>query len=65
MIIFKKLHRFKDGLKGDYSLRMNITGFWTQEHIRYREHLYAFYDHPEMMHDMNNFSWMSTLKSLE
>jgi hypothetical protein len=50
--------RFKDGHeKGDYSLRMNITGFfWTPRTLLgIEEHLYAFYDYPEMMHDMNNF----------
>lgn len=44
--------------RGDYSIRMNIEGFfWNpRELMGIEEHLYAFYDEPELMHDMNRFT---------
>lgn len=43
--------------RGDYSIRMNIEGFfWTpRELLGIEPHLYAFYDQPEMLHDMNGY----------
>jgi hypothetical protein len=43
--------------QGEYSVRLNIMGFfWTpRELMGDEEHLYAFYDYPEMLHDMNQF----------
>lgn len=43
--------------RGDYSIRMNIEGFfWTpRELLGIEPHLYAFYDQPEMLHDMNRY----------
>ena len=43
--------------KGDYSIRLNIEGFfWVpRELLGIEEHLYAFYDEPELLHDINAF----------
>lgn len=43
--------------RGDYSIRMNIEGFfWTpRELLGIEPHLYAFYDQPELLHDMNEY----------
>lgn len=43
--------------RGDYSIRLNIEGFfWVQrELLGIEPHFYAFYDYPEMLHDMNNY----------
>ena len=43
--------------RGDYSIRMNIEGFfWTPRDLMGIEpHMYAFYDHPEMLHDINTY----------
>lgn len=43
--------------RGDYSVRLNIGGFfWTpRELLGIEGHLLAFYDNPEMLHDMNEF----------
>jgi hypothetical protein len=43
--------------KGEYSIRMNIYGFfWTPRTLLGIEpHLYAFYDAPELMHDINTY----------
>ena len=43
--------------KGEYSIRMNIEGFfWVpRELMGIQEHLYAFYDEPELMHDINEY----------
>ena len=43
--------------RGDYSIRMNIEGFfWVpRELMGVEEHLYAFYDEPELMHDINQY----------
>jgi hypothetical protein len=44
-------------LKGDYSIRINIEGFfWTpRELMGIEPHMYAFYDEPELLHDMNEY----------
>lgn len=43
--------------RGDYSVRLNIEGFfWTpRELIGIEPHMYAFYDDPELIHDMNEY----------
>ena len=43
--------------RGDYPIRLNIEGFfWTiRELMGDEEHLYAFYDYPEMLHDMAEY----------
>ena len=40
--------------RGDFSIRLNIEGFFwiPRELFGIEEHLYAFYDYPEIMHDM-------------
>lgn len=42
--------------RGDYSIRLNIEGFfWTpREMMGIEPHLYAFFDYPELMHDINS-----------
>lgn len=44
--------------RGDYSVRMNIEGFFwiPRELMGVEEHLYAFYDEPELLHEMNTFT---------
>lgn len=44
--------------RGDYSIRMNIEGFFwiPREMMGVEEHLYAFYDEPELMHDINKYT---------
>lgn len=44
--------------KGDCSVRMNIEGFFwiPRELLGVEEHLYAFYDEPELIHDINSFT---------
>lgn len=43
--------------RGDYSIRLNIEGFfWVpRELIGIEAHLYAFYDEPELLHDICSF----------
>ncbi len=43
--------------RGDYSIRLNIEGFfWVpRELLGIEEHLYAFYDEPELLHDICAF----------
>lgn len=43
--------------RGDFSLRLNIEGFfWTPRELLGDEaHMYAFYDEPEMLHDMAEY----------
>lgn len=43
--------------KGDYSIRLNLEGFfWVPREIMGIEaHLYAFYDEPELIHDINEY----------
>ncbi|MDF2614221.1 MAG: hypothetical protein K0S71_2007 [Clostridia bacterium] len=43
--------------RGDYSVRLNIPGFfWTpRELMGIEPHLYAFYDYPHLLHDINEF----------
>ena len=43
--------------RGDYSVRLNIEGFfWTpRELMGIEPHLYAFYDVPELIHDINGY----------
>lgn len=42
---------------GDYSIRLNIEGFfWTaRELMGIEAHLFAFYDTPELIHDINRY----------
>ncbi len=43
--------------RGDYSLRLNVEGFfWVpRELMGIEAHMYAFYDEPELMHDINDY----------
>ncbi len=43
--------------RGDYSIRLNIEGFfWTpRELMGIEKHLFAFYDDPELIHNINEF----------
>ncbi|MFV0528885.1 MAG: uroporphyrinogen decarboxylase family protein [Lachnospiraceae bacterium] len=43
--------------RGEYSIRLNIEGFfWVpRELLGIEPHLYAFYDEPEMLHDINDY----------
>lgn len=43
--------------RGDYSIRLNIKGFfWVpRELMGIEAHLFAFYDEPELLHDMNEY----------
>ena len=43
--------------RGDYSIRLNIEGFfWVpRELLGDEEHMYAFYEDPEMLHDMAEY----------
>lgn len=43
--------------RGDYTIRMNIMGFFWQgrELLGDEEHLFAFYEEPELLHDIANF----------
>lgn len=47
----------EDHEKGKFSVRFRASGFfWTpRELFGAEEHLYAFYDMPELMHDINRF----------
>jgi len=52
--------------KGEFSIRMAVEGFfWTpRELFGIEEHLYAFYDYPELMHDMCDYILDSYMKYL-
>lgn len=43
--------------RGDYSIRLNVEGFfWVpRELMGIEAHLYAFYDEPELVHDINEY----------
>jgi hypothetical protein len=43
--------------RGDYTIRMNIEGFFwtTRELMGIEPHMYAFYDYPELIHDINEY----------
>lgn len=43
--------------RGDYSIRLNVEGFfWVpRELLGIEEHLLAFYDAPELIHDINSY----------
>lgn len=43
--------------RGDYSIRLHLEGFfWTpRELMNFEPVLYAFYDAPELLHDINDF----------
>lgn len=50
--------RFREGhQRGDYSIRFSVQGFFwiPRELFGIEKHLYAFYDCPEIMHDINEF----------
>jgi len=53
--------------RGDYSIRFEIRGFfWTPRDLfGIEEHLMAFYEEPELMHDMNRFLLDVYLKYLD
>lgn len=52
--------------RGDFSIQFFITGFFwfPRDLFGIEEHLYAFYDEPELMHDMNQFLLEMYLKYL-
>lgn len=52
--------------RGEYSVRMRASGFfWTPRDLMgIEDHLFAFYDEPELMHDMNEFVLEMYLKYL-
>lgn len=43
--------------RGDYSIRLNLEGFfWVpRELMGIEAHLYAFYDEPDLIHDINEY----------
>lgn len=43
--------------RGDYSIRLNLEGFfWTpRELLGIEPHMYAFYDYPELIHNINEY----------
>lgn len=51
---------------GEYSIRLNLEGFfWTPRTLfGIEEHLYAFYDYPELMHDMCSYILDAYMKYL-
>jgi len=57
--IIKEIYEpYKEGHQnGDYSIRLCIDGFFWAPRIflGIEKHLLAFYDYPEMMHDINEF----------
>ncbi len=56
--IYNTYHPLKEGHdRGDYSIRLNLEGFfWVpRELLGIEPHLYAFYDYPELIHDMNQY----------
>ncbi len=56
--IVKEFSHLKAGHEaGEYSIRLNIPGFfWTPRDLMDIEpHMYAFYDYPELLHDINTF----------
>ena len=50
-------HLRKGHDEGEYSIRLNVEGFfWVPRGLMGIEpHLYAFYDEPELMHDINEY----------
>lgn len=60
--------KYAEGHKhGEYSIRFEIRGFfWTPRDLfGIEEHLMAFYEEPELMHDMNQFLLDVYLKYLD
>ncbi len=60
--------KYREGhQRGDYSIRFAVTGFfWTPRDLFGIEgHMLAFYDFPELMHDMNRFLLDIYLKYLD
>lgn len=56
--IEKAYGRLREGhQKGDYSIRLHIEGFfWTpRELMGIEPHMFAFYDYPELLHDINEY----------
>ena len=56
--IYKAYSPLKEGHdRGDYSIRLHMEGFfWTpRELLGFEPVLYAFYDEPELLHDINDF----------
>lgn len=53
--------------RGEYAIRFEVRGFfWTPRDLfGIEEHLFAFYEEPEMMHDMNRFLLDIYLKYLD
>lgn len=56
--VLKNYSSLKEGHdRGEYTIRLSSTGFfWIPRYLfGVEEHLYAFYDHPDIMHDINQF----------
>ncbi|MHB8073260.1 uroporphyrinogen decarboxylase family protein [Desulfosporosinus fructosivorans] len=59
---------YKEGHdKGDYAIRFRMSGFfWTPRILLgIEEHMLAFYDYPEMLHDINEFALQVYMKILD
>ncbi len=61
-LTIEKIEKLCEGIKpgheqGDFSVRMSLQGFfWVpRELFGVEEHLYAFYDEPDWMHEINTF----------
>lgn len=60
--------RYQEGHKrGDFSVRFAVQGFFWMPRSMFgiEPHMFAFYDHPELMHDMNEFMLDYYLKWLD
>jgi len=67
-IIRTTLERCTEGhARGDYSVRIAIEGFFWIPRTLFgiEEHLYAFYDHPRIMHEINKFVLCAYLDRLD
>lgn len=54
--------------RGEYSIRLHLEGFfWTaRELMNFEPVLYAFYDQPELLHDINDFiCWVYKEKAMK
>lgn len=57
-IIREKFSGYVEGhRRGDYSVRLSFSGFFWIPRTLFgiEEHLFAFYDHPRIMHEINEF----------
>lgn len=67
--IYRAYAPLKEGHdRGDYSIRLHLEGFfWTvRELMNFEPVLYAFYDQPELLHDINDFiCWVYKEKAMK